>query len=405
MRHALIALTFAALPFVPSAALAEAMTLTLSPSSLSANVQAATDADPGTPLASARAAAIRRADEVLSTPPETVTAKGLTPPSGDKKDYMSFGPYWWPNPDTADGLPYIRKDGERNPSSSNDDTDSQRLQRMGNRVLDLTLAYRLTSDDRYADAAVQQITTWFLDGATAMNPNLRFGQAIPGVTEGRGIGLIDTRNLWKVIDSAIILHDSGKLDDAQLADLKRWFGDFLMWMDTSPQGHEEYVWHNNHGTYYDAQVINFALFTGDKDRARRQLQDAVHLRMANQIAKGGKQWAELERTRPFHYSVFNLIAHLQLAHYGELVDFDYANADQDGRSLKQGVDFILGQALKPDPALFPETAKESPFSPDMAQMTLQAGEVYGPGSVPADVLDAVKTTDPEDRALLLWYAE
>src|SRR5262249_30092855 len=38
----------------------------------------------------------------------TVVDKTLTPPSGDKHDYMSLARYWWPNPQTADGLPYVR---------------------------------------------------------------------------------------------------------------------------------------------------------------------------------------------------------------------------------------------------------------------------------------------------------
>ena len=41
----------------------------------------------------------------------------VTPPSGDKRDYMSMGPYWWPDPNKKDGLPYIRKDGRINPES------------------------------------------------------------------------------------------------------------------------------------------------------------------------------------------------------------------------------------------------------------------------------------------------
>ena len=27
----------------------------------------------------------------------------------------SVGPYWWPDPSKPDGLPYIRKDGHKNP--------------------------------------------------------------------------------------------------------------------------------------------------------------------------------------------------------------------------------------------------------------------------------------------------
>src|SRR5438034_4836905 len=40
--------------------------------------------------------------------------KDATPTSGDKHDYMSQAPYFWPNPDATHHLPYIRRDGERN---------------------------------------------------------------------------------------------------------------------------------------------------------------------------------------------------------------------------------------------------------------------------------------------------
>ena len=53
--------------------------------------------------------------KALSTPPQSVVYKDATPPSGDKHDYMSQAPYFWRNPKTPDGLPYVRRDGERNP--------------------------------------------------------------------------------------------------------------------------------------------------------------------------------------------------------------------------------------------------------------------------------------------------
>ena len=45
----------------------------------------------------------------------SVTTKSATPPSGDKHDYISQAPYFWADPGKKDGLPYIRRDGERNP--------------------------------------------------------------------------------------------------------------------------------------------------------------------------------------------------------------------------------------------------------------------------------------------------
>ena len=63
------------------------------------------------------------ADNAIKQGPFSVMDKKLTPPSGDKHDYMSLGPYWWPDPKKPDGLPYIRHDGRVNPEARNNDTD------------------------------------------------------------------------------------------------------------------------------------------------------------------------------------------------------------------------------------------------------------------------------------------
>src|SRR5690348_13803992 len=59
-------------------------------------------------------AARSEADKAMNEGPFSVMQKSSAPPSGDKHDYMSLAPYFWPNPNTADHLPYIRRDGERN---------------------------------------------------------------------------------------------------------------------------------------------------------------------------------------------------------------------------------------------------------------------------------------------------
>src|SRR5215813_9518223 len=55
------------------------------------------------------------AKKALTLRPFSVTNKTPAPPSGDKHDYMSQAPYFWPDPAKPNGLPYMRKDGERNP--------------------------------------------------------------------------------------------------------------------------------------------------------------------------------------------------------------------------------------------------------------------------------------------------
>src|SRR5690606_36838610 len=52
---------------------------------------------------------IRHADHELSQDIYSVTQKEGVAPSGDKHDYVSLSRYWWPNPDTPSGLPYVYK--------------------------------------------------------------------------------------------------------------------------------------------------------------------------------------------------------------------------------------------------------------------------------------------------------
>src|SRR5262249_15632628 len=66
-------------------------------------------------FAPALAALERDANRALKYGPVSVPRKKTVPPSGDKHDYMSEAPYFWPDPKSSNGLPYIRRDGERNP--------------------------------------------------------------------------------------------------------------------------------------------------------------------------------------------------------------------------------------------------------------------------------------------------
>ena len=47
----------------------------------------------------------------------SVVEKTLTPATGNKHDYLSLSPYYWPDPTKPNGLPYIIHDGIVNPTS------------------------------------------------------------------------------------------------------------------------------------------------------------------------------------------------------------------------------------------------------------------------------------------------
>ena len=271
---------------------------------------------------------LQRADRTLGKPLYSVMSKTLTPDSGDKHDYMSFGPYWWPDPKKEDGLPFINRDGEVNPASRDSRSDRPKLSALTDELKILSMAYYLSEDDKYAERGAALINTWFLDKKTRMNPNLNYGQAIPGRTKGRGIGIIETRKLDKIVDALILFSGSKEFTDDIIRDTKRWLNDYLTWLLTSKNGQDEAKTKNNHGTWYDFQVAALALYCDRKDDALTVFKRVDSLRIPKQIKEDGSQPHELARTRSFDYSKMNIQGFLQLARLAEHLDFDLWNSNE-----------------------------------------------------------------------------
>ncbi|HEY0072554.1 MAG TPA: alginate lyase family protein, partial [Abditibacteriaceae bacterium] len=283
---------------------------------------------------------LKEADAALKSGPFSVMDKKLVPPSGDKHDYMSLGPYWWPNPQKPDGKPYIRRDGEVNPESRTSDTDRPTLEKMKEAVETLALAYYFSGNEKYAAHAAKLLRVWFLDEATKMNPHLEYGQAIPGVSSGRGIGIIDTRNLPEMLDYVALLDTSPLWNQTDRDGLKQWFSAYLDWLLTSKNGKDEADEHNNHGTWYDVQVAGIALFVGKPEIAKEAVERAK-TRLVKHIEPNGKQPHELARTKGFAYSTMNLVGFFHLADFGKAVGIDLWNfKSEDGRSLRVALNYL-----------------------------------------------------------------
>jgi hypothetical protein len=290
-----------------------------------------------------------RADKALTLGPYSVTYKSKVPPSGDKHDYMSVGPYWWPDSTKSDGLPYIRKDGQVNPERYTI-KDADYHGSLCRDVNLLGLAWYFTGDTKYSDHAAKLLKVWFLDKETRMNPNLNYGQAIPGVTDGRGIGIIDTHVLARLIDGLQLLKDSKSLSAADYKGIQDWYKAFLHWMQTSPIGLDEADEFNNHGTWYDVQTVSIALFTGQDDLAKQILEEQTKKRIASQLANDGSQPHELARTVSWNYSVMNLQGFFQLAALAENVGVDlWHYTTPEGKSIKSAFTWLLPFAEQKKP--------------------------------------------------------
>lgn len=301
-------------------------------------------------MAAAMAELRSEADRVLDAGPFSVTDKTSTPPSGDKHDYMSVAPYWWPNPDTPDGLPYVARDGRVNPERNGPAFDAERRDQILRTAGLLTLAWYYTRHEPYGRRAALLLRTWFLDPATRMNPHLEYAQAVPGRTDGRSYGIIETAEWVYLVDIAGLLEGSEHWTPEDQQGMRRWFAAYLDWLQSSEHGQAEQRARNNHGTWYDAQIVAYSLFTGQPELARRQLHDWTLERMAAHFAEDGSQPLELRRTRSWHYSLYNLRAFFILARLAEHVDVDLWNHPADTTPvLRHALDFLLPAAVEGTP--------------------------------------------------------
>ena len=163
---------------------------------------------------------MEKAEKHLNTEFYSVMQKKHVSPTGDKHDYMSMAPYTWPNPDTPNGLPYITRDGERNPELN--EYDRNPLGSMCEMVVNLSLANFFTSKPEYAEKAAEQVRIWFLNPETKMNPHLTYAQFIPGVNNGvgRSYGIIDVYSFIEMLDAVALLQYSKALSSEDITALQ-----------------------------------------------------------------------------------------------------------------------------------------------------------------------------------------
>src|SRR5205823_5135645 len=149
---------------------------------------------------------LKEADKALAGPSYSVVNKSSTPPSGDKHDYMSLSPYWWPDPSKPDGKPYIRKDGQVNPERLK--YDQPTMVAFADAVETLADAYYFSGDEKYAAKCAQLIRVWYFDDETKMNPNCRYGQIHLGDDKAQGTAVLECNQMRHIVDADALLTGS-----------------------------------------------------------------------------------------------------------------------------------------------------------------------------------------------------
>ena len=286
----------------------------------------------------------KNADKLLNVTIPSVVDKVQRTPCGNKHEYMSMASYFWPDPSKPGGVPYMRKDGQRNPDNEKV-SDHKAFGDLISDVTTLSWAYYFTGNEKYSSKAVSLLRFWFLDTATFMLPNLNHAQIIMGVDTGRGIGIIDVHNIPELIDALGVLERSPSFTKADNQCLHTWFADFLKWLNSSTNGLQEFATKNNHKTFYETLTASLAMYVGDEKQAKLIFTNAKNL-LASQIEPDGKQPLELERTNALSYSTFNLVAWFRLATLAANRGVDlWSYQSEKGGSIKKAIEFIKPFAL------------------------------------------------------------
>lgn len=309
---------------------------------------------------------LKEADWAMQQKPVTVTAESSPRSAGGKHDFFSEGDYWWPNPANPNG-PYIQKDGETNPN--NFVAHRYAMIRFSEVIGALASAYQITGDEKYVKQALVHLKAWFVNQETLMNPNLAYAQAIQGLYQGRSIGIIDTIHLMEVAQGIIVMEKAKSFDKADLSIIKKWFTDYILWLNTSKNGIAERNAKNNHGTTWAMQVASFSKLVNDQpmlDSLRARYKDVF---LPHQMAADGGFPLELARTKPYGYSIFNLDAMVMLCQIlSTPKDNLWTYQTSEGKSIKKGLDYLYPYIadkakwpLKPDIMFWENWPVAQPF--------------------------------------------
>ncbi|CAE7221817.1 unnamed protein product [Rhizoctonia solani] len=301
---------------------------------------------------------MKLAKQIAGQGPWAVTSKTMLPPSGDKHDFMSLRPYFWPDCSGVGNTtrltdkqiyttcPYVRRDGEFNPDVRMVN-DTGAFQAMADSIFYNALAWSFTKDRGYSRNIANAINTWFLAPDTLMNPSLNYSQLLrgPGEQTGTHTGILDLKCMSKLTSGILVLRKGKAPEWTQALDdgLNAWAKQYISWLTTSQMGLEEKVSPNNHGSFYFNQLASLQVLVGDMAGAKTTINEYFNSIYQDQITANGDQPLETARTRPYHYRSYNLAAMVVNAKIGAYVGITDAwnRTTKSGAGIKQALDYAM----------------------------------------------------------------
>ncbi|KAF7972128.1 hypothetical protein HWV62_18852 [Athelia sp. TMB] len=313
--------------------------------------------DFNTSTTGAQATIVAWADDLAAQGPWSVMNKSVVPPTGNKHDYMSWGPYWWPNCTDVGNTtaltpeqiwvtcPYYQLDGQFNPDGRLVN-DTGNFDAMANAVLYNALAWVITGTQQYSANAANFLNVWFLDADTSMNPNLDYAQMHRGPTGqvGTHTGVLDLKGMAIISSAILILREGNSTDWTSTLDgqMNTWLTQYITWLQTNPLALAEGAATNNHGTFYYNQLAAIQIVAGDKTGALNTTTTYFNAQYMNQINANGEQPLEAARTRPYHYRCYNLAGMITNARIGEYLGTSFWNkTTTQGATIQTALDYTM----------------------------------------------------------------
>jgi hypothetical protein len=333
------------------------------------------------------------ASKELGRGPWSVTTQRPVGYDIDAHDYFSDAPYFWPDPKNPNG-PYIRHDGRRNPNrfvaNHND------LGAMATCVFTMGAATWFLGDERYAQHGAEVLNSWFIDAKTRMNPHLEHGQAIKGINDGRGTGLIDTVSLIYCAQGILLMEKAGHMDAAMSSSLREWFAQFLNWMTTSAKGKAEGNSGNNHATWWTAQVAAYATLTRNQNALDKAWEHYKNYLVPEEIRPDGSCPREEARTKSLGYTMMNADAFATICRIAQTWGVDLWNYQTPKDiSYEKVVRYVEPYVLHP------ESWKKEQIEKFQSNSTVFLG-LAGTGLHAPDLLEAYRSLPRSDSPWVVF---